>query len=62
MADFTRELFLKSLDEWGRYAETFGGLSEEEQASFLEAQGWPMRDFWRVAVWWRRRAASSMKP
>ena len=54
MADFTRELFLKSLDEWGRYAETFRSLPEEEQSSFLKAQGYAsVRELLaHVAVWW----------
>lgn len=54
MADFTRELFLKALDEWGRYAETIQGLPAEEQASFLKAQGYAStRELLaHVAVWW----------
>jgi hypothetical protein len=54
MAEFTRELFLKALDEWGRYVETFRGLPEEEQTSFLQAQGYAsVRELLaHVAVWW----------
>lgn len=54
MAEFTRELFLKALDEWGRYVETFRGLPEAEQASFLTTQGYAsVRDLLaHVAVWW----------
>ena len=54
MADFTRELFLQSLDEWGRYAETFRSLPVEEQSSFLKAQGYAsVRELLaHVAVWW----------
>jgi hypothetical protein len=54
MAESTRELFLKALDEWGRYAETFRSLPEEEQISFLKAQGYAsVRELLaHVAVWW----------
>jgi len=54
MAEFTRELFVKALDEWGRYAETFRGLPQEEQAAFLKAQGYAsVRELLaHVAVWW----------
>ena len=54
MAEFTRELFLKALDEWGRYVETFRDLPEAEQASFLKAQGYASaRELLaHVAVWW----------
>jgi hypothetical protein len=42
------------LDEWGRYAETFRGLPEEEQTSFLKAQGYAsVRELLaHVGVWW----------
>jgi hypothetical protein len=54
MAEFSRELFLKALDEWGRYAETFRDLPEEEQTSFLKAQGYAsLRELLaHVAAWW----------
>jgi hypothetical protein len=54
MAEFSRELFLKALDEWGRYAQTFRDLPEEEQTSFLKAQGYAsMRELLaHVAAWW----------
>ncbi|MFH1184084.1 MAG: DinB family protein [Chloroflexota bacterium] len=54
MAEFTRELFLQALDEWGRYAGAYGNLPAAEQADFLKAQGHAsMRDLLaHVAVWW----------
>ena len=54
MAEFTRELFLQALDEWGRYAEVFRSLPAEEQADFLRTQGYAsVRDLLaHVAVWW----------
>src|SRR3990170_4810084 len=54
MAEFTRELFLQALDEWGRYAGAYGNLPAAEQADFLKAQGYAsMRDLLaHVAVWW----------
>jgi len=54
MADFSKELFLKTLDEWGRYAEAYQALPENERASFLEAQGYAsVRELLaHVAVWW----------
>jgi hypothetical protein len=54
MAEFTKELFLQTLEEWGRYPEVFGNLSPDEQVDFLKTQGYAsMRDLLaHVAVWW----------
>lgn len=54
MAEFTRALFLKTLDEWGRYNDAFRELPENERRSFLEQQGYAsVRELLaHVAVWW----------
>jgi hypothetical protein len=54
MAEFTRELFLKALDEWSHYVETFRDLPAEERTSFLTTQGYAsVRELLaHVAVWW----------
>ena len=54
MAEFTKELILRTLDEWGRYAEVFRKQPANEQANFLNAQGYAsMRDLLaHVAAWW----------
>ncbi len=54
MADFTKELFLQALDEWGHYAGKFAGLPPASQASFLKEQGYAsVKDLLaHVAVWW----------
>jgi hypothetical protein len=54
MAEFTRELFLQALAEWGRYAEVFHNLPPVKQADFLKSQGYAsMRDLLTHAgAWW----------
>jgi hypothetical protein len=54
MADFTRELFLQALDEWGRYPGTFRDLPARQQTEFLKDQGYAsVRDLLtHVAAWW----------
>ncbi|HSR19362.1 MAG TPA: hypothetical protein VLL49_00475 [Anaerolineales bacterium] len=54
MADFTRELFLQALDEWGRFPAAFRGQTAEQQTEFLSRQGYAsLRDLLaHVAVWW----------
>jgi hypothetical protein len=54
MAAFTRELFLQTLDEWGRYPGAFAHLPAHEQAAFLKAQGFAtVRELLtHVAAWW----------
>ena len=59
MPEFTRELFLQALDEWGRYAAAFARMPTAEQASFLKEQGYAsVRDLLaHVAVWWEEAQA-----
>lgn len=54
MAEFTKELFLKALEDWGRYEQDFKKLPAQEQASFLKGQGYAsLKDLLvHVAVWW----------
>jgi hypothetical protein len=54
MAEFTRQLFLQALDEWGGYAAAFNALSAEARASFLNEQGYEtVRDLLaHVGAWW----------
>ncbi|HET6845932.1 MAG TPA: hypothetical protein VFH29_03810 [Anaerolineales bacterium] len=54
MAAFTRELFLQTLDEWGRYPGAFARLDASDQVAFLKAQGYAsLRDLLtHVAAWW----------
>lgn len=54
MAEFTKELFVQALEEWGRYTEVFAGLPADEQADFLKRQGYTsLRDLLaHVGVWW----------
>lgn len=54
MTPFTRELFLKALDEWSTFPDAFRGLSPKDQKEFLDTQGYAsLRDLLaHVAVWW----------
>jgi hypothetical protein len=54
MAEFTKELFLQALADWGRYRRVFRSLPPTEQAEFLETQGYEsLHDLLaHVAVWW----------
>jgi len=54
MAEFTKELFLKALDEWGRYSTAFDHLPAGDQSNFLGEQGYDsVRDLLtHVAAWW----------
>jgi len=54
MAEFTKQLFLKALEEWGNYHAAFMSLRADEQASFLKTQGYAsVRELLaHVAVWW----------
>jgi hypothetical protein len=54
MAEFSKELFVQSLEEWGRYPGLFRGLGAEEQAEFLKEQGYAsLHDLLaHVGVWW----------
>jgi hypothetical protein len=59
MPEFTKALFLQALDEWGSYPQGFARLSDAEQASFLQGQGYAScRDLLaHVAVWWEESRA-----
>jgi hypothetical protein len=59
MPEFTKALFLQALDEWGSYQQGFARLSDAEQASFLQGQGYAScRDLLaHVAVWWEESRA-----
>ena len=66
MAAFSRELFLQTLTEWGRYHDTFAAVPPQEQAAFLEDQGFAsVRDLLtHVAAWWeeaRKIIADTLK-
>jgi hypothetical protein len=52
--EFTQDLFLRSLGEWGVYPARFRALPEDEQAGFLRKQGFSsMHDMLaHVGVWW----------
>lgn len=52
--EFTKALFLQSLDEWGQYPSRFKALPAEEQAEFLRDQGYDsLHDILaHVGVWW----------
>ena len=52
--EFTEILFLQSLEEWGRYAGQFKSLSPQEQADFLEGQGYASlyELLAHVGAWW----------
>lgn len=52
--EFTKVLFLQSLDEWGEYPAKFKALPSDEQAEFLHDQGYDfLHDILaHVAVWW----------
>lgn len=54
MTEFTRELFLQVLDEWGRYPRAFRDLPAAKQTAFLKEQGFASaRDLLtHVAAWW----------
>lgn len=54
MAEYTKELFLQALNEWGGYQAAFARLSVAEQAAFLKEQGYAsLRDLLaHVAAWW----------
>lgn len=54
MADFTKELFLQALEEWGRYPEAFRSMPPEKRDGFLKGQGYAcLRDLLaHVGVWW----------
>ncbi len=53
-AEFTQEIFLRSLGEWGVYPARFSALSPDDQAQFLRKQGFSsLHDILaHVAVWW----------
>ncbi|HEX2697613.1 MAG TPA: ClbS/DfsB family four-helix bundle protein [Anaerolineales bacterium] len=57
--EFTKTLFLQSLDEWGEYAPKFKALPAEEQSAFLNDQGYDsLHDILaHVAVWWEEAGA-----
>jgi hypothetical protein len=52
--EFTKTLFLQSLEEWGRYADLFNKLSAQEQADFLKDQGYATlyELLAHAGVWW----------
>jgi hypothetical protein len=52
--EFTKTLFLQCLDEWGKYADKFKGLSPQEQADFLKGQGYASlyELLVHVGAWW----------
>jgi uncharacterized damage-inducible protein DinB len=54
MAAYSRSLFLQCLDEWMRFPEAFRRLSPDQQASFLQQQGFAsLRDLLaHIAAWW----------
>lgn len=71
MAEYTRSLLLQCLDEWKRYPEAFRKLPPDEQASFLQRQGFTsLHDLLaHVAAWWeeadgivRDRIAGRQRP
>lgn len=59
MPDYSRSLFMQCLDEWKRYPDDFRKLQLEEQASFLEQQGFAsLHDLLaHVAAWWEEADA-----
>ena len=54
MPEFTRDLFLRALDEWGEFVPKFNRLPPDRQTAFLQGQGYAsLRDILaHVAVWW----------
>ena len=59
MAEFSKELFLQALDEWGSYPAGFRELSPQAQAEFLKEQGYAsLRELLtHVAAWWEEGRA-----
>lgn len=59
MPDYSRSLFMQCLDQWKRYPDDFRKLQLEEQASFLEQQGFAsLHDLLaHVAAWWEEADA-----
>jgi hypothetical protein len=55
MAEFTTELFLQALGEWGRYLNGLGDLPAQRQGEFLKEQGFASgRELLtHVAAWWQ---------
>ncbi len=54
IAEFTQDIFLRSLGEWGAYPARFSALSPDDQAQFLKKQGFSsLHDILaHVGVWW----------
>ncbi len=52
--EFTQDVFLRSLDEWGAYRHRFDALSAGEQADFLRKQGFSSLQeiLAHAGVWW----------
>jgi len=52
--EFTKSLFLQSLDEWGNFPSKFKALPSDTQAEFLRDQGYDsLHDILaHVGVWW----------
>jgi hypothetical protein len=52
--EFTKTLFLQSLEEWGRYAELLNKLPAQEQADYLKDQGYATlyELLEHAGVWW----------
>jgi hypothetical protein len=57
--EFTQAIFLRSLDEWGAFPQRFRRLPAQEQAEFLEGQGYAsLHDMLaHVGVWWEEAEA-----
>ncbi len=59
MPEYTCDLFLKCLDEWKSYPQRLGALPANEQAAFLQSQGYgSLHDLLaHIAAWWEEANA-----
>ncbi len=57
--EFTKALFLQSLNEWGQYPDKFKRLRADEASEYLKEQGYnSLHDLLaHVAVWWEEAEA-----